>query len=645
MMLKTEVWLNNVLADLTPDTVITKTFQCFDLFNLGAVQANYTNQFKLPFTPTNDRIFSNAREIKYVSGIPYSLIDVRLIMNGNPIVKAGYAVLTQSDTYYNITIFDGNYNFWTLIQGLDMDQINLLAYNMNWNSAGQKAVCNANTGIVSPLVNYGNLTAAAPGFTEIIIDPTKNYPSIYLATLLTELFATFGFGISGSILTDTRFTKMIVLLANMYNANFTSAKEFRASAPGTQTMSSPSSVKVTFNQVSLNGADNFYDGTNTYRPVNPSGSTNPWYVANFAASLNITVTGGTVNIEVHHGAVVYASQTLSNKGTGIYTISSPTNDMDKSDGYGNSISGGLTYYVTITTNSGAPNVTINAGEFWNKCPSNEPNQNWFGADVSSNYVSMQYLLPDLSISDFLKFVSLMFGQLYNQVDGTIKMRGIEEIINDQTNAVDWTSKRNTDTKDTMAYQFGNFAQKNTFKWDNKADDSINADYVKGSFAVPNVNLSATEKVTTAPFSASQSLPAVGMSLLSVPVWDAVGSVFINPVGPRIAYVRDKTASEYNNNYGSAGAPFPAGNKIAYFIDGTQTNQMKWQTFLDTYYPSYIKALQKAKAITRKYMLTDADINQFDPFRLIFDDGVYYIVNKITNYIPGKLTQVELFKVS
>ena len=43
-------------------------------------------------------------------------------------------------------------------------------------------------------------------------------------------------------------------------------------------------------------------------------------------------------------------------------------------------------------------------------------------------------------------------------------------------------------------------------------------------------------------------------------------------------------------------------------------------------------------------LTDLDINNFDNLKLIHDDGAYFIVNQIYNYVPGKSTKVDLFKI-
>ncbi len=89
---------------------------------------------------------------------------------------------------------------------------------------------------------------------------------------------------------------------------------------------------------------------------------------------------------------------------------------------------------------------------------------------------------------------------------------------------------------------------------------------------------------------------------------------------------------------------PAGFKVGYFIDDLAPFSLHWQSFLDEFYSELTEALQKAKLITRYYRLTERDINYLDFQKLTFDEGDYFLLNKIVNYVPGQSTQGELFKL-
>ncbi len=86
-------------------------------------------------------------------------------------------------------------------------------------------------------------------------------------------------------------------------------------------------------------------------------------------------------------------------------------------------------------------------------------------------------------------------------------------------------------------------------------------------------------------------------------------------------------------------------KMGYFVDGSLAKDTGWQYFLDQFYPSLQSSLQKNKMITKQFFLSEIDVAQYDPHKLVFDGHAYYIVNEIKSFIAGKSTTVELFKVS
>ena len=72
-----------------------------------------------------------------------------------------------------------------------------------------------------------------------------------------------------------------------------------------------------------------------------------------------------------------------------------------------------------------------------------------------------------------------------------------------------------------------------------------------------------------------------------------------------------------------------------------------QNIIDTFYTEIKdKLLANAKILEIYLYLTDEDIKDFDAFMPVYIArfGLYFYVNKITNYVNSKLTKVELIKL-
>ena len=72
-----------------------------------------------------------------------------------------------------------------------------------------------------------------------------------------------------------------------------------------------------------------------------------------------------------------------------------------------------------------------------------------------------------------------------------------------------------------------------------------------------------------------------------------------------------------------------------------------QNIIDTFYTEIKdKLLANAKILEIYLYLTDEDIKDFDAFMPVYIArfGLYFYVNKITNYVNSKLTKAELIKL-
>jgi len=280
---------------------------------------------------------------------------------------------------------------------------------------------------------------------------------------------------------------------------------------------------------------------------------------------------------------------------------------------------------------------------------------------------MNQILPDMKQEDFVKHFLVHFGQILTYNGTAITTLGFEDMLSNRQDAIDWTSKRAK--KDDERITFGiDYAQNNYFNFFN---DDFNV--YRGNIVVDNDNLEPDSDIYESVFGVTNS--ALGDATQSesfdsndandlvygstINLWDSPANAtsyeFDNEPEPKVLLIRAKIAAEpailYNGNSRTD-------YKVGYWFNraadqtGLPDKSMKWRgiapettAFLDTYYPTFETSLNRAKTIDRYYYLTLMDIATLDLTKLIFDDGVYYYINRISNFVPGKITKVELFKVS
>lgn len=632
-MTYTQIYINDVLLDLDPSTAVAKSLQCFDLFDLGAIVANYSNQIKVPFTPNNDKAFSFLRDLHSNTAIPYTNVVAKVIQDGVQLFTNGVAVISQTDSEYNLTILDGNYNFFQQIVGKSLVDISALStYVTDWNDAAQFAKRANTTGIIPALIDYGNLTSSAG---SIVIDCTKNMPCIYLPDLVVAIFKTFGFTVTGSILTDPNFTNIVIPLGPNYSDAFCANKNVVATSPG-QVIPNPVSAQIViFNANITQGSDlPFNSLTSKYTAAAITGLTaaDQYYMCRFYGSINVTAVTG--------GGIAALHQVANGTDTIIASISSAgTFGWDTTIG----VSSNQSTWYYIQTSTGTANVTIGSAIFNATVPTISPGQNFPAGGTGSVGIVPQFLMPDMLITDFITDLSLLFGLQFNQKGNVVQIKGITELINGKTTSVDWTNKRDTLTQEKTIYQFGSYSAINNVQWANDADSNCPDTLGIGTFTIANINLTGSNDINTKFSSSLTELFLNVNTLLNMKIYDNVALKYTEPLGLRIAMVRPKLSSESNAVFGASGTSTT--HMIAYFLDSSQANgDLSFANLLLKYYGPFITALQFAKMVTRNYLLTPFDMASFDPFKLIYDDGINYIVNSISNFVTGTSTQVELFKL-
>src|SRR6185369_16155767 len=130
------IYVEEQLIDLDPKTIIALTLQAGD-FASGDImtrKASYTNQIKVPASPTNIRIFEYANNPKSGSTFPYLKKSITIYANGIRILE-GITVIKSFDTFFNLQIYSIPKDLSFRIANLYLSDLDFGDSPITWNAA------------------------------------------------------------------------------------------------------------------------------------------------------------------------------------------------------------------------------------------------------------------------------------------------------------------------------------------------------------------------------------------------------------------------------------------------------------------------------------------------------------------------------
>lgn len=623
---------------------IAQTLQGPNIGDLTTRAVNFTETITIPDTPTNQSVYEHANDPRSSTDVPYVKRSVKIIQNGIEVERNGIERLQSSGDGFSIYIQSGASLFFDTIG--DKMLSDLTGFVVTTGDAENSARRAATTGVIYPVSYFG-----VNGGTDQYV----GFPFVYDLSILNNIISDAGYIGQGSIFSNTKFSKTVTSAFSSekgYVSSFIDLRRILVNVITPQALSvssgSPTSLPVNFTGVSSSGTNpyGYWDGTNKYIVNDPRIPVDKQlFNIMFRININITVTGGTVNIILRQKAPSgNIDRTIAtNVGSGTYSYDDNT---AFNAGTNNGTSNYNQVYVIYNSGAGAVGVTVNAGTLQIE-PAPNPLGYTFGFVVSpgSYYDDIAGLLPDIKQKDFIKDIMIEYGLIATENDGVITFTSFDEIIADRSNALNWTYKRSPDKiRDRITYTPFSYAQTNNFKYSN-VDDLVSEYYGIGTFDISNSNIQETKDIYKSIYAASRTSFLGNVIAADVNLYDNSGVTFpnmFNKASNRKLLIRSKYSYEPSITYmnGSSYSDY----KVAYFDDANQTYSMKLQQYIDDNYPLFIQSLQKAKVCNFYYMLYENDIAGFDFTKLVFDNDTYYLVNKIFNFIPGKLTQVQLFKV-
>ena len=372
--------------------------------------------------------------------------------------------------------------------------------------------------------------------------------------------------------------------------------------------------------------------------VSFSGTTLGYFTGTFRykGKVNLASGAGKISINVNGTETVQAS--------GVQTLSVGDNEVDIYIDYNTYYQGfkdGDILQIWWTQTSANPCVmTYYAGGTFS-----------FECAGAGQYVLLNEILPSVNQLDFYKDFLFRFGQIPKETNKKLVFKSLKDILDGYSDLNDWSAKRNKNTQ-TVSHHL-DLAQRNYFQY-KSGDDDVPEKFGSGYFDLDDATLDE-ESVTEGVFTSSLDTSTEGISCARILCQEDPSAnslpLFSKDTGARLLLTRLKYTQEPSIRVVTAGSPV-SNYIVGCFtkIDTTDSERSaSYQKVLEEWYTTsgmdtgFLERLKNAKVVTRYYNLSAIDIAKYDPHKMIFDDG-HYIFPVIKNFLPGKITEVEMLKI-
>jgi hypothetical protein len=667
------LFIGNTAADLPKGTVIALTLQVHDLTNLESRNGNFTNNIKLPLTNLNKGLLGFPHDVNSQSSIPYSRIEAQMQIDG--VTISGFLQVNSATQFEaDCVFFSGNSDFFDLLGDKKLNDLDLSDFDSYWNIDGLTpntfSTKTNTTGVIWPIIEYGTDEVYRTLTNAFTVNPKTLRPAIFVHSLMNKIAELTGYTFTGDFLADNRYLKEFVPIVTndpKHSDTYNALQVFEARKVGSsQTILAGATDKITFATEVSDPAGNY---------ANPDFTIPATGLYDFSVTYLITY-----GVLASNPPALRLMAEDQNGNTTIlyqYDFTSPSMVLPDSFVMENvNVSQGSIVYVEVE--AGDTNAIFNASLFDGVFKCTEVKDTVIGY---TNLFECTGNMPEMSLKEFVK--SLV--QRYNLILVTDVVAQIAQFVtyDEVYNAepLDWTDKLNV-SNHSIAFHPDFFAQNNQFRW---ADETNNPpDYANGNIDIGDTTLKKELITIQQPFAASldvirfdnqnvmqipllefdeQSVAAGDVPAIASPNEIVVSSATptiltglgftttllykLVTVKPRIGYIDNTLMTEelvYDD--GTTTAQNSTTEPLTHFWNNSAYNltfTANSDGLIDNY-TTLTFSLDKFKKLKALFNLKATDALGFDFKRRIFIQhlGTFY-VNKISNYQPGKLTEVELIK--
>ena len=467
--MKEELYIKGESVDLG-DSEITLNFKSNLLGDISKITASNSYTIKLPRTNKNIRLLDFPDVAGHESYMMRDYFNAEYYRNGVKLFDAKAVLISCSEDGFDVALTWGMSEKFIQLMNDDKSIQEFADMALPWNSS-----TTYDNGLVNGQLSHGYIRHNAGIDVDSNRDKIFIHPSVNCMRLLEEIASYYGLTMDwGS------YKQYIELLYLPLISQKASSKYnfFEANITGTL----DSDIKyVKFTQINRVDGINI-SNTETYGDVVRIYETSLDWELDILIHTNKHNTLNVVELAFYSNAQYIKSLQISSNDIGLCA-------------YKGVIPFDITEYSNITIR-----IRINNGALLGIIKSYIK---IFSEDVQSvsynQYYPIGSNLPDISVVDFIKQICWLFGLFAIKSDTGVSFISVNKIIDNRDKAVDWSKKlvpTGWTAKET-SYTFGDFAQKNYFRY----EENENAKSADGYMVVQNKTLDYEKDLVKLPYTA------------------------------------------------------------------------------------------------------------------------------------------------
>lgn len=467
--MKEELYIKGESVDLG-DSEITLNFKSNLLGDISKITASNSYTITLPRTDKNIRLLEFPDVAGHESYMMRDYFNAEYYRNGVKLFDAKAVLISCSEDGFDVALTWGMSEKFIQLMNDDKSIQEFADMALPWNSS-----TTYDNGLVNGQLSHGYIRHNAGIDVDSNRDKIFIHPSVNCMRLLEEIASYYGLTMDwGS------YKQYIELLYLPLISQKASSKYnfFEANITGTL----DSDIKyVKFTQINRVDGINI-SNTETYGDVVRIYETSLDWELDILIYTNKHNTLNVVELAFYSNAQYIKSLQISSNDIGLCA-------------YKGVIPFDITEYSNITIR-----IRINNGALLGIIKSYIK---IFSEDVQSvsynQYYPIGSNLPDISVVDFIKQICWLFGLFAIKSDTGVSFISVNKIIDNRDKAVDWSKKlvpTGWTAKET-SYTFGDFAQKNYFRY----EENENAKSADGYMVVQNKTLDYEKDLVKLPYTA------------------------------------------------------------------------------------------------------------------------------------------------
>ncbi|MDR1348573.1 MAG: acetyl-CoA carboxylase biotin carboxyl carrier protein subunit [Prevotellaceae bacterium] len=611
-------------ADIGRDT-IALTYAVNNIAELKSRQANRSNSVKLPRTHGNDLIFGVPSEPSSLTKSPYRYMDCRLFDDGVELFGKGAKIkLTETNHKEHVVCLYGSiFDLFKEMQNTSLRDLDLYIFNWNFNNIISSNQSEAINNIVFPLMEWyieDNPAIFQEG-DKWIVRAQRIFPAISFRDTLRGVVQRFGYTLElpQRIVNDPRYRNAVIPFSRMESSDASEQKAKAGKAWGAQQdIQGSGSNLVFYNFTNISGNCTL---SNNNRRVVFTAIAKGRYV--FRVNINVTYNNHTV-VYIYNS---YQTGEILQNETGTFEFFYEK-DLDTGDVFQLEV-GTIGTRVRLTAEMECAGAILDGSAPFGSQMNTGTNMPDIKCDeLFSMLARLWCLIPEVDEKNkVLKFWG--FDRLYEN-----KKAGLEAGVAAGT-IKDWSDKLDNREHKTQ-FRWNTYAQKNVIQY--KEESAVGKDAgdlkitSKGTFLIDDGTLDKEKTLFEIPAAATQETSFNETPMAIIDAGDGRPDVNL-----RLLFLDRTTGRQWT---------FRAPDGIEGTLSTVWTAvfmPVGMEVFISEYDTVAGGLLDRCRLMVEKLYLTPLDLKDFNHSIPVYLNkyGCCFYVNKINNYVPGKLTEVEL----